>query len=128
MGTLPRIKLTRTDPFHHEISIQGLRLDDVALEIMRRHPESDWPEVISLALTAGLAIFNRVDGPHLKLLERLTHLQNHIATPPHPNLSTEQMSQLRQHLNKTFQRLTEDWEHQVVKGIADMLENLGRDP
>ena len=42
MGTLPRIKLTRTDPFHHEISIQGLRLDDVALEIMRRHPECNY--------------------------------------------------------------------------------------
>ena len=83
MGTLPRIKLTRTDPFHHEISIQGLRLDDVALEIMRRHPESDWPEVISLALTAGLAIFNRVDGPHQKLLER--QYCHKVLAPRHSN-------------------------------------------
>ncbi len=127
MATQTRIKLTRADPLHHEISIQGLLLDDAVLEIMRRHPESDWPEVISLALTTGLAMFNRVDGPRLKLLERLTHLQNHIATPPHPNLSAEQVSQLRQHLNKTFQRITEDWDRQVAEGIADMLETWRRD-
>ena len=128
MGTQPRIKLTKADPLHHEISIQGLLLDNTALEIISRHPESDWPEIISLALTTGLTLFNKVDGPRLKLLERLTHLQSHMAAPAHSNLSAEQVSQLRQHLNKTFQRITEDWERQVAEGIASMLETWRRDP
>ncbi|WP_053960397.1 hypothetical protein [Sulfobacillus thermosulfidooxidans] len=116
------IKITRLDMIHHTLSIEALPVDSTITEYLSRFPSSMWPHVISLALSAGLQLLEKLEPDHinqLKKYQQFKHIRQIIGAPSLNAISDDDIHLMQTLLTQKLNAIWESWQ----RDMNSLLEN-----
>ncbi|PSR25801.1 MAG: hypothetical protein C7B47_11330 [Sulfobacillus thermosulfidooxidans] len=116
------IKITRLDMIHHTLSVDSLPVDSTIPEYLSRFPPSMWPHVISLALSAGLQLLEKLEPDHINQLQKyqqFEHIRQILDTPSPAAISEDDIHLMQTLFRQKLNALWDSWQ----QDMNSLLEN-----
>ncbi len=112
------------DSKRYVLTIQSLPIDAATARQFTRFPEAQWPHIMSLILSTGLGLLQRLEPNHIEKIVQYHELEEIQRTMP--DLQTHDGSEreeelLRQVLRQHIETLFDDWQQRLTKRLDNHL-------